>query len=165
MSGFGARIMLPRSGILMNNGMMWFDPRPGGPNSVVGGRRPLCNMCPVVARKGDGAMFAVGACGGRRILASVFQLASFLIDYGMTVDDAVHQARIDVSGTDLVSIMAHMPPEIVAVLQQRYAETRVRPNGVAGFGFAVPQVVMRETNGDMAGGCFVPSPNARVAVV
>ncbi|MBT3833802.1 MAG: hypothetical protein HOB98_23145 [Gammaproteobacteria bacterium] len=44
MSAFGSRIMLPDSGILMNNGMMWFDPRPGGPNSVLGGRRPLCKL-------------------------------------------------------------------------------------------------------------------------
>ena len=164
MSGFGARIMLPHSGILMNNGMMWFDPRPGGPNSVLGGRRPLCNMCPVVARKSDGSMFAVGACGGRRILAAVFQLASFLIDYGMSVDDAVHQARIDVSGTDLVTIMEHMPEAVVLALQQRHAQTQIRANGVAGgFGFAVPQVVLRAANGQLQGGCFVPSPNARVA--
>ena len=162
MSGFGARIMLPRSGILMNNGMMWFDPRPGGANSVLGGRRPLCNMCPVIAGKGDGGMFAVGACGGRRILASVFQLVSFLVDCGMSVDEAVHQARIDVSGTDLVTIMEHMPAGVVAALLRRYAETRIRANGVSGFAFALPQVVMREANGDMAGGCFVPSPNARV---
>ena len=163
MSGFGSRIMLPGSGVLMNNGMMWFDPRPGGPNSVVGGRRPLCNMCPVVARRADGAMFAVGACGGRRILASVFQLVSFLIDYGMTVDDAVHQARIDVSGTDLVTLMEHMDGDIVAQLQSRYPETRVQPNGVSGFSFALPQVVMREAGGQLSGGCFVPSPTACVA--
>ena len=162
MSGFGARVMLPQTGILMNNGMMWFDPRPGGPNSVAGGRRPLCNMCPTIARRTDGATFAVGACGGRRILAAVFQLASFLIDYEMSVDDAVHQPRIDVSGTDLVTIMEHMPPDIVASLRRRYAETRVRPNGVGGFAFGVPQVVLRDRNGGLAGGCFVPSPTARV---
>ena len=163
MSGFGSRIMLPGSGLLMNNGMMWFDPRPGGPNSVVGGRRPLCNMCPVVARKSDGAVFALGACGGRRILAAVFQLTSFLIDYGMSVEDAVHQARIDVSGTDMVTMMAHMDADIAEYLQNRYAETRIEPNGVSGFLFALPQVALREADGRLEGGCFVPSPNAHVA--
>ena len=164
MSGFGARIMLPSSGILMNNGMMWFDPRPGGPNSVIGGRRPLCNMCPVVVRRADGGVFAVGACGGRRILASVFQLVSFLVDYGMSVDEAVHAARIDVSGTDLVTIMAHMPADAIAELEQRFASTRVAGNGVAGFSFALPQLALRRADGLLEGGCFVPSPNAKVAV-
>ena len=163
MSGFGARIMLPSTGILMNNGMMWFDPRPGGPNSVVGGRRPLCNMCPVVGRREDGAWFAVGACGGRRILASVFQLVSFLVDYGMSVDAAVHQPRLDVSGTDLVTIMAHMDEDVALRLERRFAETRVAPNGVGGFLFALPQLVLRHPDGLLEGGCFVPSPNARVA--
>ena len=164
MSGFGSRIMLPGSGVLMNNGMMWFDPRPGGPNSVQGGRRPLCNMCPVIARRGDGAMFAVGACGGRRILASVFQLASFLIDYRMSVDAAVHQARLDVSGTQLVTLMEHMDGDIATHLQGRYADTRIRPNGVSGFLFGLPQLAMRSADGVLSGGCFVASPTAAVAV-
>ena len=163
MSGFGSRIMLPGTGVLMNNGMMWFDPRPGGPNSVLGGRRPLCNMCPVIGRLADGSLFAVGACGGRRILASVFQLVSFFVDYGMSVDDAVHFPRLDVSGTDLVTIMAHMPADILARLRERYAETRVASNGVSGFLFALPQTVLRHPDGTMAGGCFVASPTAQVA--
>ena len=44
------RVMLPRTGILMNNGIMWFDPRPGQPNSMGPGKRPLSNMCPVIAQ-------------------------------------------------------------------------------------------------------------------
>lgn len=109
-------------------------------------------------------MFAVGACGGRRILASVFQLSSFLIDYGMTVDAAVHQARVDVSGTQLVTLMDHMDRDIATQLQGRYAETRVRPNGVSGFLFGLPQVAMRDADGVLTGGCFVASPTAAVAV-
>ena len=162
MSGFGSRIMLPGSGVLMNNGMMWFDPRPGGPNSVVGGRRPLCNMLPVIGRLGDGSLFAVGACGGRRILASVFQLVSFFVDYGMNVDDAVHCPRLDVSGTDLVTMMAHMPAATVDVLRRRFGETRLASNGVSGFLFALPQTVLVRPDSGMSGGCFVASPTARV---
>ena len=162
LSGFGSRVMLPATGILMNNGMMWFDPRPGGPNSVAGGRRPLSNMSPVIVRQADGSVFAVGACGGRRILAAVMQLVSFLVDYGMSVDAAVHQPRIDVSGTDLVTIMREMPSPVINALQARYPHTQVASNGVAGFLFALPQIAARPASGPMAGGCFVPSPTARV---
>lgn len=165
MSGFGARIMLPQTGILMNNGMMWFDPRPGGPNSVVGGRHPLCNMCPVVVLKRDGSVFAAGACGGRKIFPAVFQLVSFMVDFGMTVDEAVHQARLDNSGTDMITMMDHMPADVVAALAEEFPQTRIRPNGVSPNFFALPQVVMRTAAGTFEGGCFIPSPHAKVSAV
>ena len=163
MSAFGARIMLPRTGILMNNGMMWFDPRPGRPNSVAGGRRPLCNMLPTVVRRDDGWALALGASGGRKILASVFQLVSFVLDYGMDLDEAVHCARIDVSGNEDVGAMAHMAADIVTALEDRYPTARVFPNGVSPNLFACPQIVMRGADGALSGGVFVASPHARVA--
>jgi len=162
MSGFGSRIMLPGSGILMNNGMMWFDPRPGGPNSVAGGRRPLSNMCPVIAQT-DGTTVALGACGGRHIFPAVFQLLSFLIDYHMDVDAVVHQSRLDVSGTDQVTLMEQLPPDALALLESIHANTRRRPNGVAPNFFALPQVVRRNADGSATGGAFIPSPHAKVS--
>ena len=165
MSGMGSQVMLPATGILMNNGMMWFDPQPGSPNGVVGGRHPLCNMCPVIAHEANGNRFAVGACGGRKIFPAVFQLISFLIDYGMSVDEAVHQARIDVSGTDMVSLMDHMSPGIISAFVSHYDTVRVRPNGVSPMLFGLPQIIARAADGTMAGGSFVPSPNAKVSAV
>lgn len=163
MSGFGARIMLPETGILMNNGMMWFDPRPGGPNSVVGGRRPLCNMCPVIVEQGDGSRFAAGACGGRKIFPAIFQLVSFMVDYGMSVNDATHQARIDNSGTSEITVMDHVDPDVFAALAEEFQNTRLRPNGVAPNFFALPQLVKHGSDG-FEGACFIPSPHAKVAI-
>lgn len=164
MSGFGARIMLPETGVLMNNGMMWFDPRPGTPNSVAGGRTPLCNMCPTIVEEADGRITALGACGGRKIFPAVFQLVSFLVDCGMSVDDAIHQARIDNSGTDMITLMDSLPDDVVAALNEEFAETRLRPYGVAPNHFALPQIAARSDGGECEGGCFVPSPHACVAV-
>src|SRR5256885_6801319 len=88
LSSMGSRVVLPATGILMNNGVMWFDPRPGAPNSLGPAKRPLTNMCPVIARREGRPWFAIGASGGRKIFPAVLQIASFLIDHGMNLEDA-----------------------------------------------------------------------------
>jgi gamma-glutamyltranspeptidase/glutathione hydrolase len=110
---FGSKVVLPATGILMNNGIMWFDPRPGRPNSLAPNKRPLTNMCPLIARRSDGKpWFAIGASGGRRIFPAVFQISSFLIDHDMTLEDAFHQPRIDASGGDAVGVDPRLPESV-----------------------------------------------------
>jgi gamma-glutamyltranspeptidase / glutathione hydrolase len=79
LSSFGSRFVTPKTGITMNNGIMWFDPTPGVPNSLASGKRCLTNYTPVVAETSDGRRLAVGASGGRRILPAVTQLLSFVM--------------------------------------------------------------------------------------
>ncbi len=160
MSPFGSHIVLPHSGVLMNNGMMWFDPTPNQPNSLVGGRHPLCNMCPTMLHRSDGTRFAVGACGGRKIFPSVLQLSSFVLDFKMNVNDTVHQPRVDISGNENVWAMANYPQEILNSLKERYGTVKIRPNGLGGNQFAVPQIVAAYPDGHFEGGCYIPSPHA-----
>ena len=55
LSIFGSRFVTPQTGITMNNGIMWFDPTPGTPNSLAPGKRCLTNYTPVRgARRADG---------------------------------------------------------------------------------------------------------------
>ncbi len=160
LSLFGSKVMLPRTGLLMNNGMMWFDPRPGRPNSIAPGKRPLSNMCPTVLLREDGQRFAMGASGGRRIMPAVFQLIAFLTDHGMDVERAMHQPRVDVSGTDLVTLDTRLAPGVVEALSAAH-RTRVRPDGVYPNLFACPSMVgFDPSRGVSAGGAFVASPRA-----
>ena len=114
LSSMGSRVVLPETGILMNNGVMWFDPRPGQPNSIGPGKRPLTNMFPVILRDGAQALDRGRRSGGRRIMAAVLQLLSFVADFGMTPEAAAHQPRIDVSGPDKVTADRRLAPEIIA---------------------------------------------------
>jgi gamma-glutamyltranspeptidase/glutathione hydrolase len=104
LSRFGSFVMSPSTGIMMNNGVMWFDPVPGKPNSMRPGARPLSNMCPTVALSDRLGAVGIGASGGRKIMPAVAQIVSFLLDFGMDLDGAFHQPRIDVSGPGLALV-------------------------------------------------------------
>src|SRR5258706_2372596 len=77
LSIFGSRVVSPATGVLLNNGIMWFDPELGKANSLGPGKRCLGNYCPLIGETANGERFALGASGGRKIVGTVLQLASF----------------------------------------------------------------------------------------
>ena len=143
LSSMGSRVVLPGTGILMNNGVMWFDPRPDRPNSIAAGKRPLTNMFPVVLRGGQGQWMAAGASGGRRIMAAVLQLTAFVAGFGMTPEAAAHQPRIDVSDPHRVTADCRLGPDILRALQAEGA-TEVVEHSVLPVNFACPNLVMQQ---------------------
>jgi len=103
LSLFGSRIILPQSGILMNNGINWFDPRPGGPNAIAPDKRALANYAPAIMTGGD-TTIGIGGCGGRKILPAVFQLLSMCAEFDYGLGAAFHAPRIDVSGVGRIAV-------------------------------------------------------------
>jgi gamma-glutamyltranspeptidase/glutathione hydrolase len=157
LSSFGSRYVLPGTGILMNNGVMWFDPRPGRPNSIGPGKRALTNMCPVVVARDGWPWFGVGASGGRRILGAVLQLANFIVDFGMDPEAAAHHPRIDVNGTERFGIDRRLPAEIIERLSRQSGATLVE-HTVSPARFACPNLVLRGADGMNYGISDVMSP-------
>ena len=157
LSSMGSRVVLPGSGVLLNNGVMWFDPRPGQPNSVGPGKRPLTNMLPVILRDGDRPWIAAGASGGRRIMAAVFQVLAFMADFGMTAEEAAHQPRIDVSDPDNVAADRRLPDDVIAALREDASVERVE-HGVMPINFACPNLIAQGSDGDRTGISDVASP-------
>jgi gamma-glutamyltranspeptidase/glutathione hydrolase len=143
LSIFGSRMMLPTSGILMNNGIMWFDPEAGKPNSIGPGKRCLANMCPTLLERADGACFALGASGGRKIMPATAQLASMLLDYGMDLDTALHTPRIDMSLADVTILDDALPPDTLDALRDRLANTATAQRTIFPLHFACPSAVGR----------------------
>lgn len=140
LSLFGSRFLSPSTGILMNNGINWFDPRPGTPNGLAPGKRTLSNYSPAIMVGGDEAV-AAGGCGGRKILPAVFQLLIMLAS-GMSLDDAFHAPRIDVSGGDTVVVDRDLSLEIRETLARAFKTLEVERNVYPGH-FTIAGAVRR----------------------
>ena len=160
LSAFGSGVMTPKSGIILNNGMLWFDPEPGRPNSIAPAKRCLMNICPTILRQG-GRHTAIGAAGGRRILSAVAQIAGFLVDHGMTPEEAMHHPRIDCSTAGVVQV----PPSLAGLLETAFAATTTSspPHVPWPILYSIAGVLAVEADG--ATGCADPiAPWSDVAV-
>lgn len=100
---FGSRVIVPETGVIMNNEMNDFSipgssnvfgyiPSPA--NYVRPGKRPLSSISPIIGETKDGKLlFAIGSAGGSRIITANIQNAVHMIDQDMSPTDALAQAR------------------------------------------------------------------------
>jgi gamma-glutamyltranspeptidase/glutathione hydrolase len=100
---YGTAIFVPGSGFLLNNEMDDFSAKPGVPNSyglvgaeansIAPGKRMLSSMTPTIIEK-DGKLFMVaGTPGGSTIITSVFQTILNVVEYDMTMNEAVNAKK------------------------------------------------------------------------
>ena len=153
MSGFGSGIIPKGTGVIMNNGMMWFDPVPGRINSIAPGRLPLNNMTPALVMDGDGVRMAVGASGGRRITNCVTQQIVKVLDFGMGPQAAIDSPRVDCSAP-YTCIDPRLDADAQAGLEAKgHALKPISEKFIqSGFtSFASPVAIVRAADGVRAG--------------
>jgi gamma-glutamyltranspeptidase/glutathione hydrolase len=100
---FGTRLVAPGTGVLLNNEMDDFTAKvgvanmygleQGVPNAVAPGKRPLSSMTPTIVSRDGKPLLVVGTPGGSRIITSVLHAILNVVDYGMTVQEAVDAPR------------------------------------------------------------------------
>jgi gamma-glutamyltranspeptidase/glutathione hydrolase len=98
---FGAKFLIPGLGVIPNNYMNLFDPRPGNALSVQPGKRVTTSMSPMMALRDGRIVYALGLPGGKRIFPSAFQALVNLIDHGMSLQEAVEAPRVWTEGNAL----------------------------------------------------------------
>jgi gamma-glutamyltranspeptidase/glutathione hydrolase len=152
---FGACLVAPGTGILLNDEMDDFDAAPGvanvfgavgtGANLPGPGKKPLSSMAPTLVLDEQGRPWlAVGSPGGTAIPSAVAQVISHLVDDGMTLSQAVavprlhHQWRPDAIQLEPGALEA----ETIRALEQRGHRVVLRDRPLAN-----PQAVQRTPGG------------------
>ena len=144
---FGARTMAGDTGILLNNEMDDFTTRPNTPNmygllqgaanAIEPGKTPLSSMSPTIVSKDGKPVLVLGAPGGSHIITVVTLMISNIIDYGMTLQQAIDAPRFH---------------------QQWYPETTNLDNG------AISELTRQQL--ESMGYAFAkPQPNNQVAAI
>ncbi len=102
-NSFGSKVFVENSGFFLNNEMDDFSSKPGYPNffGVVGSeansiqpnKRMLSAMTPTIVLKNNKPHLILGSPGGPSIITSVFQTILNVVEYGMSVNEAVSSPR------------------------------------------------------------------------
>jgi gamma-glutamyltranspeptidase/glutathione hydrolase len=142
---FGARYMVPGTGMIPNNYLYVFNPRPGLANSLAPGKRVTSSMAPLIVLKDGRPRFALGLPGGLRIFSSAMQAVVNLIDHGMSLQEAVEAPRVWTQGYSLELEPAISPTVADALGARGHDISRVANvgGGMCAIGFA--------DDGDMEG--------------
>ncbi|MFI5001492.1 MAG: gamma-glutamyltransferase [Reyranellales bacterium] len=127
---FGARFIVPGTGMIPNDYMSNFDPRPGNALSIAPGKRVTTSMSPVMALRDGKVRYALGLPGGRKIFPAALQALINLIDHGMSLQEAVEAPRIWTEGPFL-EVEQGIPESVRQGLEAR-GHTVVRMPTVAG---------------------------------
>ena len=134
---FGSAVVVPGTGILLNNAMQWFNPEPGTAISIGPRRRGLHNMAPLVVRRDGRPVLAVGSAGGVRIIDAVAQIVLNTTLRGMPVDEAIAEPRIDASG-DALLVDDRIPRQVQRGLAALGHDVRAVEDSVGGHQFSRP---------------------------
>lgn len=142
---FGARIAIPGTGLICNNYMHNFDPRPGLALSVAPGKRVYSSMAPTIVLKDGAPRFALGLPGGLRIFPAALQALLNLMDHAMPLQAALEAPRIWTMGRAL-ELEPAIPAAVAEALAARGHPVKRVPTvagGINGIAF--------EADGSMTG--------------
>jgi len=152
-SVYGAKVACGNLGFLYNNYLCTL-PRRGRPYRLQGGCTPRSNAAPAIILTGEsagsGSVLALGSAGSRRIISSLLQAISRVVDHGLTPAEAVRLPRIHATlgGRVHVEIPAAGEP-LLRQLEGRFREVKIR--AAWSFFMGAVHAVERRDDGTFAG--------------
>ncbi len=117
-------------GFMYNGCMSRFDPRPGQAGSVAPGKRRPSSAAPTIVFKRDRPFIVIGAPGGSYIAPALAQGIMNVIDFGMSMLEAVSAPRI-VAVSDAIDVSNRVPRYVTDALETMGYDVRRSPMSYA----------------------------------
>jgi gamma-glutamyltranspeptidase/glutathione hydrolase len=134
---FGAVVMAPGTGVVLNDEMDDFTTRPNTPNlfglvqgaanAIAPGKRPLSSMAPTIVTKDGHVVLVLGSPGGSRIITTTLEVALNIIDFDMQPQEAVDAPRLH----------HQYLPDVIAA--ERFALSPDTARLLAGMGYKIQE--------------------------
>ena len=157
--GMPSGVITDGLGFFYNGCMAVFDPRPGRAGSIAAGKARFTSVCPSIVFKDGAPHLVIGAPGATQIAMGVLQAILNVLDFGMTMTEAVSAPRfsatsdaIDVSNRILHGTTRELEREGYAVIRSPYT-----------FGFAAVHGI-RIDDGTLDGGADPGHDGIAIAV-
>jgi gamma-glutamyltranspeptidase/glutathione hydrolase len=137
--GYGSGVFSPGLGFMYNNCMSAFDPRPGRRNSIAPGKARNTAVAETILCSGDRPFLVLGSPGAARITAALVQVIANVVDFGMTVAEAVLHPRLDAYGDRNLVLQSRFPPPVVSEVRRRgwKVQQSAKPFGIIGRVYAI----------------------------
>lgn len=146
---FGSCVTVPGRGMLLNDEMDDFEFKPGLSNSIAPGKRPLSSMTPTLILKDGKPVMTIGSPGATRIITTVAQVISNVIDHGMDIQTAINTPRMyDKSGE--LNLEGGIDQKVIDELKAKGHKIKTTKEYDLFFGGV--QGVMMEASGELHGG-------------
>jgi len=150
--GFGAKVVVEKTGIVLNDQIDDFAIQPGSPNgfgligsaqnALAPGKRPLSSMTPTLVLDADGVRLVAGAAGGPTIITATLQVILNVIDWKMNAEAAISAPRIhDQWVPELVMVEPEISRDVLDALTARGQELKTLPH------IGTANLIVRTPNG------------------
>jgi gamma-glutamyltranspeptidase/glutathione hydrolase len=118
-SPFGSGVMVPGTGMLLNNMLLWSDLDPESPVYLRGGATLETRMSPTQVFRDGGFLLSIGTPGSFGILQTTPQMLLNVVEFDMAVQEAIEAPRVRVYRDRLVDVESRIPAETRDALTAR----------------------------------------------
>lgn len=124
---FGSGIVVPGTGILLNDHLSDFDDQPGRPNSIGPHKRPTSSIAPTIVLRNGRPFMTLGTPGGTRIISALAQIIMNVIDFGMSIDAAIEAPRVHCLDR-ILHVENRIPADVIDQLRAMGHQIKVHPD-------------------------------------
>ncbi|MGH2560380.1 MAG: gamma-glutamyltransferase [Thermomicrobiales bacterium] len=151
LGGFGCGVVVPETGILLNDFLYWFDLDADSPNVVAPHKKNEMCLSPGMIWRDSKVFACIGTPGSHGIMETTPQFMSNMMDFGMTVQAAIEAPRVRPMESNRIIAEGRIPADVRDGLNARGHLIDVQPDFSMAFGGA-QGVMIDPENGSFSGG-------------